>query len=139
MPCFEHLVVVLEVQGQPLDMASNPAASFANSGCPQSAPRTIRARRSSACPVSHIRDEGVETAQLAMVAEFDARHVIRRGAGFAGDAHHIAGRDVEKLRASSIKRATSQGQAIRSIFGRSRVIHFMMFLLSLVDQPAFDD
>ncbi len=47
---------------------------------------------------------------------------IRRCACFGGNSYHVTGRHIE---VSSMKRAISHGQAIRSIFGRSLVIHFM--------------
>ena len=71
-------------------------------------------------------DEGVEAAQLADMGELDIGHVVGRGAVALGDLHRPAPAARTEIPASrSMNRATSQGQAMRSIFGRSRVTHFM--------------
>ena len=76
------------------------------------------------------RQEGVEAAQLADMAHLDPGDVIRRGAGLLRrPASRSAAGTYRNSASRSMKRWISQGQAMRSIFGRSRVTHFMMRLL----------
>jgi hypothetical protein len=42
--------------------------------------------------------EGIETAQIALMGQFNASDVIRDGTGFSRHPQHIAGRDIKKQR-----------------------------------------
>lgn len=69
--------------------------------------------------------KAIEAAQVAFVVQLYSRDVIGNRAGFACDGQHVTGRDVEELGVAVDETAMSQRQAMRSILGRSRVIHFM--------------
>ena len=43
-------------------------------------------------------DEGVETALVAVVAQFDVRHIVGNRTGLGGDLHHFAVRHIEEFR-----------------------------------------
>jgi hypothetical protein len=95
---LQHLVVVLEVERQPWEIASRPAASFARWA--RRSPRRARSGPACAGGVGEVvaLDEGVEAALVAVVAVVDAGNVIGRGAGFRRHLEHIAAGHVEELR-----------------------------------------
>jgi len=63
------------------------------------------------------------------MCQFDVRYVVKDRADFVGDLQYVTGGYIQKISSSlSINYLIYQGQAIRSIFGRSLVIHFIIHL-----------
>ena len=88
------------------------------------------ARRAAARPDREIPnsvEQRVEAAELAAMAN-NARPRRRKGcAELLGHVPHPGRRDEVEYRSGSMKRRISQGQAMRSIFGRSRVTQMLGF------------
>src|SRR6266576_1304321 len=67
--------------------------------------------------------DGIERAAFALMREFHPINVVRDPTRLSGDGKDLILRNVDELCIGSMKRRISQGQAIRSIFGCSRVTH----------------
>jgi hypothetical protein len=75
------------------------------------------------CQVQRPVQQGVKAAELAFMRDRRAGNVIGHGAQALRFIQHLRSRHVEEIpHGASMKRRTSQGQAMRSILGRSRVI-----------------
>ena len=110
------------MRDRPSEAASKPGACGTRSSRAVSAARTIVASRSSGFGLEpELLDHGVEGAALAAMAPEHAVDVEWRRLEAVGDRRHFGRRDEQEHRLGSTKRRMSQGQAMRSIFGRARV------------------
>ena len=115
-PC---LPAVSGAVGPQNSLGPSPPGAFIRAG------RRSTNRSSTSCDGVIFRKERVAATQFPIVRHRDPWNVVGRRTGFWCNPQNLAGRPIEKVGAGSIKRAIKQGHAIRSIFGRSLVTHFI--------------
>ena len=77
------------------------------------------------------RYKTIKAAAFTHMRKLDPRYVVGDGPCLCGDTTNLIWWHEKKLGLLSMNLAMSQGQAIRSITGRSRVTHFITCLLKL--------